>query len=152
MSYADFVAAGNLVAEYVLDNPVTQINGYVGIWDFKGFSLRHFLPFCSPKHIILLTTLMQDRFPARFKIAYCVNCKFLMHKAWMIFNPIMKEKFRKRIAIMGSDMSVLHQYLDPSILPVEYGGPITAPEDKGIAQKIIDKEHIVKYNNKFGYV
>ncbi|GBM65773.1 hypothetical protein AVEN_188221-1, partial [Araneus ventricosus] len=96
MSYADFVAAGNLIAEYVLDNPVTQINGYIGIWDFKGFSFKHFLPFCSPKHIILLSTLMQDRFPARFKIAYCVNCSPLVNKAWSLINPVLKEKFRKR--------------------------------------------------------
>ncbi|GFY63778.1 alpha-tocopherol transfer protein-like [Trichonephila inaurata madagascariensis] len=65
ISYADFIAAGNLVAESVLDNPVTQINGYIGIWDFKGFSTGHFLPFCSPKHILLLTTLMQGRFPVK---------------------------------------------------------------------------------------
>ncbi|GFU44123.1 alpha-tocopherol transfer protein-like, partial [Nephila pilipes] len=96
MSYADFIAAGNLVAEAILDNPVTQINGYIGIWDFKGFSMSHFLPFCSPKHIILLTTLMQDRFPARFKIAYCVNCKSLVNTAWNLFKPLMKEKFRNR--------------------------------------------------------
>ncbi|GBM91353.1 Clavesin-1, partial [Araneus ventricosus] len=151
MSYADFVAAGNLIAEYVLDNPVTQINGYIGIWDFKGFSFKHFLPFCSPKHIILLSTLMQDRFPARFKIAYCVNCSPLVNKAWSLINPVLKEKFRKRIKIFGTDMSVLHQYLEPAILPTEYGGVITTPENVEMAPRVLDQEQYVKYNLKFGY-
>lgn len=57
--YHDFVAAGNIVSEYVLDNPVTQINGYIGIWDFKGFTLKQFIPFCSLKNIALLQQLMQ---------------------------------------------------------------------------------------------
>lgn len=59
--YHDFVAAGNIVSEYVLDNPVTQINGYIGIWDFKGFTLKQFIPFCSLKNIALLQQLMQVR-------------------------------------------------------------------------------------------
>ncbi|XP_055945263.1 alpha-tocopherol transfer protein-like [Argiope bruennichi] len=150
-SYADFVAAGNLIAEYVLDNPVTQINGYIGIWDFKGFSIRHFLPFCSPKHIILLTTLMQDRFPARFKIAYCVNCSSLVNKAWALISPVMKDKFRKRIKIFGTDMTVLHQFLEPAILPTEYGGIITTPENVEMAQRVLDQEQYVKFNLKFGF-
>ncbi|KAF8777961.1 Alpha-tocopherol transfer protein-like like protein [Argiope bruennichi] len=150
-SYADFVAAGNLIAEYVLDNPVTQINGYIGIWDFKGFSIRHFLPFCSPKNIILLTTLMQDRFPARFKIAYCVNCSSLVNKAWALISPVMKDKFRKRIKIFGTDMTVLHQFLEPAILPTEYGGIITTPENVEMAQRVLDQEQYVKFNLKFGF-
>ncbi|GFR05344.1 alpha-tocopherol transfer protein-like [Trichonephila clavata] len=150
ISYADFIAAGNLVAENVLDNPVTQINGYIGIWDFKGFSTGHFLPFCLPKHIILLTTLMQDRFPARFKIAYCVNCRSLVNTAWNLFKPLMKEKFRHRVQILGSDMTELHKFIDPCILPVEYGGKFV--ESKEIAQRVFDKEQAVKYNSKFGFL
>lgn len=149
--YHDFVAAGNIVSEYVLDNPVTQINGYIGVWDFKGFSLKHFIPFCSPKNIYLLIQLMQDRFPGRFKIAYCVNCHNLVNTAWNLFKPVLKEKFRKRVKILSSDMTVLHQYVDPSILPKEYGGNMPTWSCDDIVKRVLDKEQYFNYNRKFGY-
>ncbi|XP_054714805.1 retinaldehyde-binding protein 1-like [Uloborus diversus] len=149
--YHEFVAVGNILSEYVLDNPVTQINGYVGLWDFAGFSLKQFIPFCSPKHIWLLSSLMQDRFPGRFKIAYCVNCHNLVNTAWNLFKPILKEKFRNRVKILGGDMKVLHQFFDPAILPVEFGGVQPPSDCEEIVEKVLKKEQYFNYNRKFGY-
>ncbi|XP_035233715.1 retinaldehyde-binding protein 1-like [Stegodyphus dumicola] len=149
--YHDFVAAGNLVSEYVLDNPVTQINGYIGIWDFKGFGLKQFVPFCSPKNAWLLCNLMQDRFPARFKIAYCVNCLQLVNTTWGLFKPLLKEKFRNRVKILSTDMKELHQFVDPSILPIEYGGVMPPSDCQEMAQMVLDKEQYFNFNRKFGF-
>lgn len=150
VSYHEFVAAGNIISEFVLDNHVTQINGYIGVWDFKGFTLNRFIPFCSPKNIWLLQCLMQDRFPGRFKIAYCVNCHHLVNTAWNLFKPVLNEKFRTRVKILGSNMKDLHQYVDPSILPEEYGGHLTWNSDE-IVKRVLDKEEYFNYNRKFGY-
>ncbi|KAG8193258.1 hypothetical protein JTE90_027002 [Oedothorax gibbosus] len=151
VSYNDFVAAGNLVAEYVLDNAVTQINGFIGIWDYNGFSMQHLFNICSPKRVILLTTLMQDRFPARFKVAYCVNCHPLTTTAFNLLGPLLKEKFRNRVKILGSDINEMHKYLDPAILPPEYNGTMTIPETQQVTQGLLDKEGYFNYNSKFGY-
>ncbi|XP_071042082.1 retinaldehyde-binding protein 1 [Parasteatoda tepidariorum] len=151
VSYADFVAVGNLLSEYVLDNPVTQINGFIGIWDFKGFSLKQFMTFCAPKNIYLLTSFMQDRFPGRFKIAYCINCSSFVQPTWNLFKHVLKEKFKKRILIMSSDMAELHKHVDPSILPKEYGGVMPASDATEMAERVLTNEPYFNYNRKFGY-
>ncbi|GBN79240.1 hypothetical protein AVEN_272460-1 [Araneus ventricosus] len=95
--YTDFVAAGNLVAEYAsTNNSLTQIHGYVGIWDYAGFNFKHFRLICSPQNGLILANLMQDRFPGRFKLAYCIHCHPLVKTTWNLLKTFMKEKFRQR--------------------------------------------------------
>lgn len=48
-------------------------------------------------------------------------------------------------------MKDLHQYVDPSILPGEYGGRMPAWGCEDIAQRVLDKEDYFNYNRKFGY-
>ncbi|GIX87778.1 hypothetical protein CEXT_112621 [Caerostris extrusa] len=103
ISYEDFIAAGNLMGEYALDNnPVTQVNGFIAIWDYKGFNVRHFKLFCSLRNTLMLVNLLQ-------------------------------------IKILSS-IEQLHEHLDQSILPEEYGGTLEIPDTKEIAQRIMDKE------------
>ncbi|GIX86104.1 clavesin-1 [Caerostris darwini] len=114
ISYEDFIAAGNLMCEYALDNnPVTQINGFIAIWDYKGFNVRHFKLFCSLRNTLTLVNLLQ-------------------------------------IKIL-SGIEQLHEHLDQSILPKEYGGTLEIPDTKEIAQRIKDKEKDILLNNKFGF-
>ncbi|GFT08525.1 clavesin-1 [Nephila pilipes] len=150
INFTDFVAAGNLVAEYILDNNVTQINGYIGVWDYSGFSFKHFRLFCSPKNTMMLANLMQDRFPGRFKIAYCINCIPMVGTVWNILKQMMKEKFKNRVTILSS-LEELHQHLDRSVLPKEYGGTLSIPDTKEIAQRILDNEQYINLNLKFGF-
>ncbi|GFY63780.1 clavesin-1 [Trichonephila inaurata madagascariensis] len=58
-SFKEFVGAGNVLSQWVLSNPVTQINGYVGIWDFKDYSFQHFSNSCTPRLMWMLSSLMQ---------------------------------------------------------------------------------------------
>ncbi|GBO44320.1 hypothetical protein AVEN_19584-1, partial [Araneus ventricosus] len=58
-SFKEFVGAGNMLSHWVLKNPVTQINGYVGIWDFKDYSFQHFSNSCTPRLMWMLSSLMQ---------------------------------------------------------------------------------------------
>ncbi|CAL1275145.1 unnamed protein product [Larinioides sclopetarius] len=149
--YFDFVAAGNLVAEYAsINNSLTQIHGYLGIWDYAGFNFKHFRQICSPQNGLMLANLMQDRFPGRFKLAYCINCHPLVKTAWNLLRPFMKEKFRHRIQIVSS-MEELHEYFDPSILPKEYGGTLPNSLTKEIVKRVLDKEQYFKLNSKFGF-
>ncbi|GFX92762.1 alpha-tocopherol transfer protein-like [Trichonephila clavipes] len=148
--FTDFVAAGNLVAENVLDNPVTQINGYIGLWDYAGFTFKQFRMFCNPKNTLMLANLMQDRFPGRFKIAYCVNCLPMVSTVWSILKQLMKEKFKNRVTILSS-LEELYQYVDRSVLPKEYGGLLSIPETKEIAQRVLDNEQYTNLNLKFGF-
>jgi len=149
LSHKDFITIGHIFGEYVIDNPVTQINGYTGIFDFEGSSFKQFATFCSPRNILLLRSIWQECFPGRFKIAYCVNCHQLVNKSWVLCKPFMKEKYRTRVLILGSKMTELHQYIDPSILPQEYGGDLPPLNCDDILEKILGQEQF--NNRKFGY-
>lgn len=48
-------------------------------------------------------------------------------------------------------MKDLHQYVDPSILPAEYGGKMPTWPCDDIVQRVLDKEQYFNYNRKFGY-
>lgn len=56
-----------------------------------------------------------------------------------------------QVKILGGDMEDLHKYVDPCILPIEYGGNRpTWPCDE-IVKRVVDNEQYFNYNRKFGY-
>ncbi|XP_042908492.1 clavesin-2 [Parasteatoda tepidariorum] len=150
-SFKEFVGAGNILSHWVLKNPVTQINGYVGIWDFKDYSFQHFSNSCSPRLMWMLSSLMQDCFPGRFKVAYCVNCPPLADVVWKLFKPLIREKYRKRIVVIGNDMTELHKYIHPSVLPEEYGGELPPSDSTEAVGKLMEMDSEWDREKKYGY-
>ncbi|CAL1275146.1 unnamed protein product [Larinioides sclopetarius] len=151
-SFKEFVGAGNVLSHWVLKNPVTQINGYVGIWDFKDYSFQHFSNSCTPRLMWMLSSLMQDCFPGRFKVAYCVNCPPLADVVWKLFKPLIREKYRKRVVVIGNDMADLHKYIHASILPEEYGGTMPASDCTEAVNILMQTDREWQKDMKYGYV
>ncbi|GFT31173.1 clavesin-1 [Nephila pilipes] len=151
-SFKEFVGAGNVLSHWVLSNPVTQINGYVGIWDFKDYSFQHFSNSCTPRLMWMLSSLMQDCFPGRFKVAYCVNCPPLADVVWKLFKPLIREKYRKRVVVIGSDMKDLHKYIHASVLPEEYGGTLPPSDNTEAVRRLLETDSEWDKDKKYGYV
>ncbi|GIX86107.1 clavesin-2 [Caerostris darwini] len=150
-NFKEFVGAGNTLSHWVLKNPVTQINGYVGNWDFKDYSFQHFSNSCSPRLMWMLSALMQDCFPGRFKVAYCVNCPPLADVVWKLFKPLIREKYRKRVVVIGSDMADLHKYIHASVLPIEYGGTLPTSDSTEAVNYLMETDSEWDKDSRYGY-
>ncbi|KFM81896.1 Clavesin-2, partial [Stegodyphus mimosarum] len=150
-TFKEFVGAGNILSQWVVRNPVTQVNGFVGIWDFKDYSFAHFSNSCTPRLMWMLCSLMQDCFPGRFKVAYCVNCPPLADVVWKLFKPLIREKYRKRIVVCGSDMKLLHKYIHPSVLPEEYGGVLPPSDCTEAVEKVLEIDEEWEKDKRYGF-
>ncbi|KAG8193256.1 hypothetical protein JTE90_027000 [Oedothorax gibbosus] len=150
-SFKEFVGAGNVLSHWVLRNPVTQVNGFVGIWDFKDYSFQHFSNSCTPRLMWMLCSLMQDCFPGRFKVAYCINCPPLADVVWKLFKPLLREKYRKRVVVIGNDMAELHKYIHASVLPEEYGGELPPSDSKEALAKLLETDAEWDKESKYGF-
>ncbi|XP_054715227.1 alpha-tocopherol transfer protein-like [Uloborus diversus] len=151
-SFWDVVASIILVTESTLNNPVSQVNGLIVIWDVGGYNMKHFFEMCSPKRLALISALIQDFYPVRVKKVLGVNSPTLAKTVWKLIKSLVREKLKNRVQLFGSDMSDLHQFLDPAILPQEYGGKLPSCDSDKTAQLVLDREEYFKYIRQFGYV
>ncbi|XP_058453630.1 clavesin-1-like [Malaya genurostris] len=126
----------------------TQINGVVIIMDFEGLSLKQ-VRALSPSFSRLLLTFIQEAVPLRMKEVHIVNQPYIFKMVWTLFKPFIGEKLKNRLEFHGSDTKKLHQYIDPSDLPKNYGGT-RPPLDYGSREwyPCIEKyvDHISKWN------
>lgn len=141
----------NLLAlEQVVREPETQIAGVVVLLDMNGLSMNH-TKFFSPYYAKRMVELVQETFPLRFKGFHIVNEPFYFDAVMVVLKPFLKDKIRKRIFLHGSDMNTLHAFLDPAILPSEYGGTNGPFNNKQWKRSLLDDEQYYKDQNKYGY-
>lgn len=101
--------------------PETQIRGVVVIMDFEGLGMAQ-VKALSPSFSKRLLTFIQDAMPLRLKAVHMVKQPFLFKLVWSLFKPFIREKLNNRMHFHGSDMKSLHKFMDPAILPANYGG------------------------------
>lgn len=101
--------------------PETQVRGVVVIMDFEGLGMRQ-VKALSPSFSKRLLTFIQDAMPLRLKEVHMVKQPFIFNMVWPLFKPFIHEKLNKRMHFHGGNMKSLHKFLDPAILPANYGG------------------------------
>ncbi|KAJ1525291.1 hypothetical protein ONE63_010114 [Megalurothrips usitatus] len=90
--------------------------------DFQGFTLQHFARLSPTLSSIRKSMLcVQDAFPLRLHQVHFANCMPIVDKVFAAFAPMLKEKLVKKF-FFHSNVQKLHTYIDPEILPNEYGG------------------------------
>lgn len=72
------------------------VAGQIGILDFSGVSLSHFVQF-NPTFIKKMTMLQQDAAPVRQKASHFVNMPAIALTVFNIFQSFANEKNRKRV-------------------------------------------------------
>ncbi|XP_015924935.1 alpha-tocopherol transfer protein-like [Parasteatoda tepidariorum] len=149
-SFDEIVRCGLICNEKALQNPVTQICGIVSIVDFKKFSWSH-LFHISPTAINCFVSASQNCFPIRHKAIHVVNNPGVFTVLFAMIKPLLKEKIKKRIYFHGDNMSSLHEYLPPDILPKEYGGTRGKFENSKFFDSLMESENEFIHNSKFGY-
>ncbi|GFR01187.1 retinaldehyde-binding protein 1 [Trichonephila clavata] len=118
----DFKRLVNFWFIQILRDPMTQINGFKLIHDFKGTTLQH-LKCCTPQNLYLFYHISMHCIPARYKEVHVINQSFLVKPCWVALKPVLTEKIKKRVHF-HSDVEELFDYFPRSILPAEYGGDL----------------------------
>jgi hypothetical protein len=55
---------------------------------------------------------------------FVVNQPRYMNFLWALVRPFMKKKLRERVHFIGTDVAAFHEFIDPQVLPPEFGGTL----------------------------
>ncbi|XP_039279354.1 alpha-tocopherol transfer protein isoform X2 [Nilaparvata lugens] len=118
----DVFCTNVMALEMAVREPETQVAGITAIVDMNGFGLHQHAKFLSPYYAKRTVDVVQETFPLRFKGFHVVNQPFYFDAIYSVLKPFLKEKIRKRIYLHGKDLKSLHNHVNKSILPLEFGG------------------------------
>lgn len=110
-----------LLVEAAMLEPQTQVCGFVVIFDMDGLSLQQTWQF-TPMFAKRIVDFLQDAIPLRIKNLHIINQPKIFNVVFALFKPFLREKLRGRIIFHGTDRASLHKFLEPQVLPVQYGG------------------------------
>lgn len=119
-NFSDIVRIINLVIFTLLEEPETQITGFVYIFDHKDITMDYISLF-SLIDIRNYLKCVQNAMPGRQKRAIWVNLPSFAVKLTDLCKPLVSAKLRER-ACFYKDMNNVYGHIDPKTLPKEYGG------------------------------
>nr|CAD7195389.1 unnamed protein product [Timema douglasi] len=150
VSIEDVFRTNVLALEQVVDEPETQIAGLTVIVDMNGFGIQH-AKFLSPYYARRTVEVIQETFPLRFKGFHVINEPFYFDAVFAVLKPFLKEKIRKRIYFHGRELSSLHAFISPDILPEEYGGKRPCFDNKTWRMALLANEDKLIELETYGY-
>ncbi|OQR79936.1 alpha-tocopherol transfer protein-like [Tropilaelaps mercedesae] len=98
-----------------------------------------------------LINTAQDGYPARFKGAHIVNQSHIWNIIWAIGKPFLSYKIRDRVQFHGQNMNSLHEYIDPAILPKDFGGQQPPLSIDWFTGELFKRNDEYVKNSYFGY-
>lgn len=114
----------------------SNVEKQVHILDLKGISLtkhRKALDFVKAS-----SKMDQVYYPERLYRLFIINAPTSFTTIWALIKGLLDPETKKKIVILGADyQSTLLQIIDPSQLPVEYGGTGPNPFDPNV-KAVID--------------
>ncbi|KAF2884160.1 hypothetical protein ILUMI_22019 [Ignelater luminosus] len=146
----DIFRTNILALEQIVREPETQIAGIVVVLDMAGLSLHH-ARFFTPYYAKRTVEVVQETFPLRFKGFHVVNEPFYFDAIMAVLKPFLKDKIRKRIYLHGSNLSSLHAFVRPDILPMEYGGSAGLFDNRPWHLQLLSEEKYFKKLEEYGY-
>lgn len=152
VSLDEVYKAAVMFSEAAALEPETQICGAQIIFDMDGLSLQQTWQFTPPfaKRIV---DWLQDSIPLRIKGLQIINQPYIFNMVFALFKPFLRDKLKSRIIFHGTDRKSLHQQLDPSCLPEEYGGTLDLPLIRGLEwyDMLVKMEPEYEKINSYGY-
>ncbi|XP_068084830.1 clavesin-2-like [Anabrus simplex] len=150
VSIEDIFRTNVMALEHIVEEPETQIAGLTVIVDMNGFGLQH-AKFLSPYYARRTVEVIQETFPLRFKGFHVINQPFYFDAVFAVLKPFLKEKIRRRIYFHGRDLSSLHAFIKPDILPAEYGGTKPSFDNKKWRLSLLANEQKFVELESYGY-
>ena len=84
---------------------------FFAISDLEGFSMANF----SLQQIKIAISILQNHYPERLGMIFVINAPFVFTAAWRLIQPLLDERTRNKIEILGSDyLNVVSDHIDPS--------------------------------------
>ncbi|KAK4879704.1 hypothetical protein RN001_007850 [Aquatica leii] len=114
----------NILLEKANFDVLTLQHGFCMIIDVSGFpwKLAQWLTLNNLK----MGTKLIENYPIKEVIVHIVNKSYLLQCSINIVWPLLSDHTKELIKFHFTDWESLHEYIDPKILPKEYGG--TGPE------------------------
>ncbi|KAG2442126.1 hypothetical protein HYH02_009615 [Chlamydomonas schloesseri] len=108
-------------------DPYLQVCGQVILESFKDYSMLHSLRFQQLPHAIMKKNFKfaQECMPFRMRGIWLVWQPKWVGFLFALAKPFLSAKLRGRVRMFGGALDALHALIDPSVLPLEFGGTCT---------------------------
>lgn len=115
-----------LTYETLMEDEENQVRGFVHFADGEGFSFPHLTLF-TPREAVRIVKNGERTIPMRHKEIHGVNIPGALKYVVDFGMSLISEKIRKRVKLY-SNVEDVHQNIDKSLLPKEYGGEMPMAE------------------------
>lgn len=110
-----------MILEKLIEDEEIQVHGISILDNMEGMSWHLGYAFIRCEQLGALIEL-QDSFPIRFKGFHMFNQPWYLSMIMAVVRPFLSQKHRDRIQAHGSNFNSLHDYIQPSDLPANFGG------------------------------
>nr|CAD7570264.1 unnamed protein product [Timema californicum] len=131
----------DLWLETALDEEETQKNGISIIVDAGNIPWK-FLKFANPFNATFVGR-KSDALPIRHIEHHVVNTSFFMNALIALVFPFLSNRTKESIHFHYQDRASLHKFINPEILPEEYGGKVPKIEYEEQEKYLHEKEDVL---------